>query len=866
MDTYVSLSYKKLFKLLLILCPIIAVHTQNNDPYNGGRSYGRDGVFVPAGAPERHTYVYKNRMYGYQPSYLDPIYMGPTRAPEDRYRPEDGPRYPNLPGILGGWREDLQGRQRADSKRLEIDRDVFVNTHYGQVQGFKVYLYDHPEARHRPWNLPVERVTGHANVFLGIPYAEPPTKQKRFKPPRPPARWELVQAVDWGPACPQPANYTGATKGIRDVDEDCLYLNIFTPSVESNVAKLYPVMFYIHGGDYIHGASNLFPGHMLAAFHNVVVVSINYRLGALGFLSTGDENSPGNYGIFDQAAALQWVYENIKAFKGDPEAITLFGPGAGAASAGLLMVAPRTRHMVSKVIAQSGSALADWALIVDKYRAQNTSRVYAEKMGCSIESSYTIVQCLTWGRSSYDLGNSNLQPQVGMLPWAPVLDQNFTVLRDNYDDNYRASDWHFFTETPEESIKQKKYRKDIAYMAGVTMQEASNILFNNDTLARGGYLFNADMFDQKIWELVLRYNYTLNPYGVYEAIKYMYTYWPDPTNVTLIREQYVNLLSDFLYVAPSDKMAKLLVERKVPVFLYVLNTTIEALNLEQWRRVPHDIEHLWLTGAPFMDKEFFPDKWKINRESWTDNDRNMSLFFMKSYANFATYGNPTPAQILGLHFEEAKLGYLKYLNINTTYNSSVLFNYRQTESAFWSQYLPTVIGRLVPTYPPVTEYWWEPKQPLQIAFWSMSTACLLLIVLSVVCCMLWRNAKRQSDHYYSGDILMVRDDDYSEGVENITHASKDNLYEYRDTPTLKSRMPRQNEAKLQERLAQNRKFSSTPSLRSNSNVSLKDMRSEGFVTSSPNGQPRLGKSSSQSTLTKGKTRTQVVQGIPQTAV
>lgn len=195
---------------------------------------------------------------------------------------QDSPNYAYLPGILGGWRKDLQGRQRADSKKLEIGRDVFVNTHYGQVQGFKVYVYDDPQARHRPWNLPVERVTSHVNVFLGIPYAEPPTREKRFKPPRPPSRWELVQAVDWGPACPQPAAYTGETKGIRDVDEDCLYLNIFTPSVESNVAKLFPVMLYIHGGEYNHGASNLFPGHMLAGFYNVVVVSINYRLGALG--------------------------------------------------------------------------------------------------------------------------------------------------------------------------------------------------------------------------------------------------------------------------------------------------------------------------------------------------------------------------------------------------------------------------------------------------------------------------------------------------------------------------------------------------------------------------------------------------------
>uniref|UniRef100_A0A6P7GZV4 Bile salt-activated lipase-like n=1 Tax=Diabrotica virgifera virgifera TaxID=50390 RepID=A0A6P7GZV4_DIAVI len=161
-----------------------------------------------------------------------------------------------------------------------------------------------------------------------------------------------MQAVDFGPACPQPARYTGATLGIRDVDEDCLYLNIFTPDMTEGTGHKYPVMIYIHGGDFIHGASNTFPGHIMATFYKVVVVSFNYRLGALGFLSTGDVNSPGNYGILDQAMAIKWVYDNAEHFNGDRDSITLFGPGAGAASAGLLMVAPQTSHIVTKVIAQ----------------------------------------------------------------------------------------------------------------------------------------------------------------------------------------------------------------------------------------------------------------------------------------------------------------------------------------------------------------------------------------------------------------------------------------------------------------------------------------------------------------------------------
>lgn len=203
----------------------------------------------------------------------------------------------------------------------------------------------------------------------------------------------------------------------------------------------------------------------------------------------------------------------------------------------------------------------------------------------------------------------------------------------------------------------------------------------------------------------------------------MYTYWPNPKNTTFIREQYIHvsislsdilliitfastsfplnsiinliccsflrdiiqLLSDFWYRAPVDQMVKLLVQQKVPVYWYVMNTTVEAFNLPEWRKVPHDAEHFFLTGAPFMDTEFFPRKLRLERNMWTDNDRNMSHFFMKTYTDFARYGNPTPQQVLGLHFDVAKDGELKYLNLNTTYNSSILLNFRQTESAFWTQ-------------------------------------------------------------------------------------------------------------------------------------------------------------------------------------
>ncbi|GFU21170.1 neuroligin-4, X-linked, partial [Nephila pilipes] len=118
--------------------------------------------------------------------------------------------------------------------------------------------------------------------------------------------------------------------------------------IDKPVQEKYPVMFYIHDGNYDHGSGALFPGHMLAASQKVVVVTFNYRLGYLGFLATGDTNSPGNYGILDQIAALDWVKQNIDVFDGDPNKITVFGSGAGATCASLLAISPLSKRKFRK--------------------------------------------------------------------------------------------------------------------------------------------------------------------------------------------------------------------------------------------------------------------------------------------------------------------------------------------------------------------------------------------------------------------------------------------------------------------------------------------------------------------------------------
>ena len=200
------------------------------------------------------------------------------------------------------------------------------------------------------------------SAFLGVPYAAPPVGDLRWRPPEAPARWSGVRdATSYAPACAQPLP---AGPGHLDPRsrEDCLYLNVWTPRPRRG-ANL-PVMLWIHGGGFVDGTGSnpVFSGDALAQ-RGVVVVTINYRLGALGFFAHPEltQESPhrtsGNYGLADQQAALRWLRDNIRAFGGDPRRVTVFGQSAGAASVTMLMTSPRSRGLFRAAIAQSGSPM-----------------------------------------------------------------------------------------------------------------------------------------------------------------------------------------------------------------------------------------------------------------------------------------------------------------------------------------------------------------------------------------------------------------------------------------------------------------------------------------------------------------------------
>jgi para-nitrobenzyl esterase len=224
-------------------------------------------------------------------------------------------------------------------------------------------------------------------VYKGIPYATPPVGTLRWREPQPVAPWDGVRPCrEFGPACPQPksAIFTETNKG--PMNEDCLYLNIWTPSKAVASASL-PVMVWIHGGGNIQGSAStpFYDGGSLAR-KGVVLVSINYRLGPLGFFAhpllskESKQGVSGNYGLLDQIAALKWVQKNIRAFGGDPNRVTVFGESAGALNIHCLIASPLAKGLFHRAIAQSGHAFSRNRHLRENWYGQESMEKQGERL------------------------------------------------------------------------------------------------------------------------------------------------------------------------------------------------------------------------------------------------------------------------------------------------------------------------------------------------------------------------------------------------------------------------------------------------------------------------------------------------------
>ena len=300
-------------------------------------------------------------------------------------------------------------------------------------------------------------------VFQGIPFAAPPTGTLRWRPPRPAARWSGVRDATapahpcpqlpltllpgGGPVLPGESNRTGSTT------EDCLYLNVWTPA--STAGRPHPVLVWLHGGSNAYGAGSDYDGSALAE-RGVVVVTVNYRLGALGFIAhpalsaESSDRASGDYGLMDQQAALRWVRRNIAGFGGDRNRVTLAGQSAGSADTCLHIASPTAEGLFQRAIQQSGSCASDGGLTpLTLDAAERKGSDFAASVGCADPT--TAATCLRavpttqlirgTGTGAASLWSPNTGPRI--LPrspreaWAKRRVHAVPTLSGNTHDEYR---------------------------------------------------------------------------------------------------------------------------------------------------------------------------------------------------------------------------------------------------------------------------------------------------------------------------------------------------------------------------------------------------------------------------------------------
>lgn len=451
-------------------------------------------------------------------------------------------------------------------------------------------------------------IVGHSNgnvfEFLGIPYAAPPIGNLRWRPTQAPSNWtQPLLANSFPPACPQKQFLQGQPDTIGTVigDEDCLYLNVWSPDLQGN----YPVMVFIHGGGNQQGATgqvsantHIYSGKNLSNRGDVVVVTIQYRLGALGYLvhpaldAESATNASGNYGVMDHIFALQWVQQNIAAFGGNPNNVTIFGESAGAVNVSNLLTTNHASGLFHKAIIQSGSP------VLSSYNAAlNAGIDYVNSFIPTGSNAAKLAYMRQLPADSFSARNTNsLLGGVVQMGWGPV--------RDNV----------LFTNFPQFIIQSSNYNK-VPVMVGSNADEMSLSAPQNITPNMVTALINARM-----------------PANLRTTALNLYP--PGSTNAQA-RQSYIGILTDAQFTTNARKVANCLALNQLEsVYRYAFN-----------HRHTSALPTLYDLGA-YHGMELF---YVFN--TWEETNAAVGMFFtpqddsvqniMRSYwTNFAHNGNP----------------------------------------------------------------------------------------------------------------------------------------------------------------------------------------------------------------------------------
>lgn len=526
-------------------------------------------------------------------------------------------------------------------------------------------------------------------AFLGIPYAAPPLGELRFKPPQPPAAWNGTRdATKNAGICTQRNIYVYQEEIVGE--EDCLYLNVYTPCIhcieddpssDHDLKQLrreafggFPVLLWFHGGGWVAGAghSDYYGPKFLMDF-DVVLVTVNFRLGSLGFLSTEDLECPGNLGLKDQQQTLRWVHENIAFFNGDPNRVTIFGESAGGASVHYHMVSPLSEGLFHRAISQSGTFYNPWTL-TSPGTARKKAMMVGEHLGCNFEDSKELIKCLQTKSAQEIIGTDRLFQKFGycpMIPFRPVIEPKH--------------EGAFLIEDPLISVQNGR-SLDIPWMTGTTSQEGA--LKVAGIYGRGQVDELENNFNN-IAPISLFYNDRYNTKGALQdeitaTIRDFY-FNSDPIDHSDdSRFKLINMYSDSWFNhGAHEAVQSFIVNQTSPVFYYYFSyegsvsfSTIFGDPTRDYGVVhADDLQYLFPVG-----EQLFPNT------PLSENDHKMIDIMTSLWYNFANSGNPTPkiTKTIPLKWKPVKTNYApEYLHLNSPDNITMGHGLLWQRMTFW---------------------------------------------------------------------------------------------------------------------------------------------------------------------------------------
>ncbi|XP_004625959.1 cocaine esterase-like isoform X8 [Octodon degus] len=511
-------------------------------------------------------------------------------------------------------------------------------TNTGQVRGSLVHV--------KGTNLEV-------HTFLGIPFAKPPLGPLRFAPPEAAEPWSGVRDASSHPAmCLQDASLS-STEGMMvfkvtplpiPLSEDCLYLNIYTPAHAREGSTL-PVMVWIHGGALTVGMASMYDGSILAASENVVVVIIQYRLGVLGFFSTGDQHASGNWGYLDQVAALRWVQQNIAHFGGNPDRVTIFGVSAGGTSVSSLVLSPMSRGLFHAAIMESGVALLP-DLISNS--SEGISMIVANLSGCGNADSEAMVRCLR-GKSEEEI---------------VAITKPFKVIP-------AVVDGVFLPRHPEDLLASADF-KPVPSIVGVNNDEYGYILpmlFDIPKKMNRETLLTALQSTATKMMLPAEFGSLL-----------MEEYMGDNEDPQTLQLQFHEMMADSMFVIPALKVAHFHRSRGTVYFYEFRHPPSFLKNI----RPPH-VKADHADEVPFVFGYFLWGK----KAEFTEEEELLHRRMMKYWANFARNGNPNGEGLPHWPVLDSEELYLQ-LDIEPTVGRAL----KASRLKFWTETLPQKIQEL----------------------------------------------------------------------------------------------------------------------------------------------------------------------------